>query len=48
MIVPHRITEVYTLSPKNKTLIIIIKAVFAIGKVTLLILIISTKVHVES
>ena len=48
VIVPITAFELYTLSPENKTLITIIEAVSASGKVTPPVLIIPGKVHMES
>ena len=48
VLVPLGVLELYTLSPKNRTLITIIKTVSAIRKVIPLVLIIEGKKHMES
>ena len=48
MLVPRIVIELYTASPKNRTLITIIKAMSANGKVILPMLIIVAKTHMES
>jgi hypothetical protein len=48
VIVPRTITELYTPSPDNRTLITIIEAVSASGKVTPPVLIMPAKVHMNS
>jgi hypothetical protein len=48
VIVPHGVIELYIGSPKNQALITVIKAVSISGRVTLLILIIPGKVHMDS
>ena len=48
VIVPRAAKELYTPSPKNRTLITIIKTVLVIGGVIPPILIILGKIHMES
>ena len=48
VIVPRTAKELYTLSPKNRTSITILKAVSAVGKVIPPILIILGKIHMDS
>ena len=48
MLVPCIVTELYTASPKNRTLITIIKAVSISRKVIPPILIIAAKTHIDS
>lgn len=48
VIVPRGVTELYTASPENRTTITIIEAVSKIGKVTPPVLVIPSKVHMDS
>ena len=48
VIIPQVAKELYTLSPKNRTSITILKAVSTVGKFIPLVLIILGKIHMDS
>jgi len=48
VIVPRNVTELYTPSPENRILIIVIESVCSNGTVIALVLIIHSKTHMES